>query len=108
MRLYHVAVNKQPFIQKASRAAVAVHRVMDRFSEPELDGATITVRQGELIKYAYRVIADVPCDPPGSHKRDFVSLEMSKTDVQRACKTIREARPELKNVWYVQVEVKKS
>jgi hypothetical protein len=74
MRVYLVSINGRNYEKvRASRAAVAVHRAMDRYREGDLDGATITIRRGEKIKYGYRIVADVPCEPAGSTKRDFVS-----------------------------------
>lgn len=106
MRIYLVAINGQGYVPvKASRASVAVHRFLDHYSDAELDGAKLSIRRGMTIKYAYRVVADVPCEPAGASKRDFVSGPMSKAEAQIAVQTLRATRPELRFQRLQRVEV---
>lgn len=105
MRIYRVAVNGQSYYAKASRASVAVHRALDNFTDGQLDGATVTITRGELLKYAYRVVADVPCEPKGSHKRDFVSEPMKIKEIPDAIRMIKDTNPEYKFLGYKRVEL---
>ena len=107
MRTYKIAVDGQMYETKASRAAVAVHRVLDKFTDSQLDGVTITVRRGEAIKYAYRLVADIPCEPAGSAKRDFVSEPiLGKENAYTRLAAVRAGYPQYQRVNIRRVEVK--
>lgn len=106
MRNYIITMNgKEVYTAKASRGSVAVHRVLDKFTDGQLDGATIHIRRGNPIDYAYQVVADVPCEPTGSTKRDVVSLNLPLREIPDAMRITKENHPDYKFIGYKRVQL---
>jgi hypothetical protein len=105
MRIYKIVINGQVTTQKASRASVAVKRALDRFTDSEVDRATISIIRGDVIRYAYRVIAEVPCEPEGSFKRENISGLMSESEAKAAIYAHRAAHPEYRYVRSNRIEL---
>jgi hypothetical protein len=111
MRIFLVSIytknGRYDYSPRASRASVAVQHAMDRVrSHALLDDATITVKKGAAIKYEYVAIADVPCEPAGSFKREDIGVVLRTEDLARqAVRDIRASRPQYKYVSYRRIEV---
>jgi hypothetical protein len=105
MRYYLVAVNGQGFTAKASSARVAAGKVLRRFTDKQLEAAVVSIRAGLRIKYAYRYRAEVPCEPEGAWKTEFVSAPVSKQQAQMGLVGFRVAHPEYRVVRIRRVEV---
>jgi hypothetical protein len=106
MRNYTITINdKDVYVAKASRASVAVHRVLEKFTDGQLDYTTVYIRRGSPVKYAYRIVAEVPCEPAGSTKRDFVSGNIQLRDIPDAMRLVVAEHPEYKFVGYKRVEL---
>lgn len=73
MRKYEVIINGKAKEAYASRAAVAVHRAMDKFINGEFrPSATIVVRDLGEVNYEWHIVATVPAEPKGSTVRKVV------------------------------------
>ena len=109
MRNYVITVamgsNRHARITKASRASVAVHRTLDKYTDSQLDGAVIYIQRGVTLDYGYRYIADIPCEPAGSTKREFVSPVMQKLEAINGLAAFTDAHPTYRFVSIIRVEV---
>jgi hypothetical protein len=72
MKLYSILVNGNVHYARASRAAVALARVAQKFTESELQRANFILLSSRKLEYEYHYVADVPCEPAGSTKRELL------------------------------------
>jgi hypothetical protein len=108
MKRYRITINGKVQFQSASYMGVAVHRALDTYKESFFNGhASVEVHYMGPVKYEYVLVGDVPCDPPGSVKRDRLvgyGPFPTKGNAKVGCDLATEEHPEIKRINYRRVE----